>query len=296
MELIALIARSLGWLSGALAGATAVLYALGFIATVSHQGMLGLDLANTSQTPIWYLGLGAQVAARWALQATLGVAAVLVAGEIVRRVARRLERPGAGGAGRVARVVAWGRRHFVWALAVLAMIAVGRMMAEFDGALGIRQLLFVEAGRACTADGVVRDLVVADRASLSARADGVVLFAVVALGLAGYAAPAILAGRSAVLPAFLCVAVLIQAIGAVPAAHGLFIMPVQLREIDARGEGGRRLTGDTAFLVARSGDGIWVWDRGARRLGLLAEGSFERFDIGAARSLRDVTCPPAQAG
>ncbi|MBM9593893.1 hypothetical protein [Roseitranquillus sediminis] len=291
MELVKAFGKLLGWLSGVLAGITAVLYAFGFIATVTHQGMLGLELANTSREPLWYLGLGAQIAARWALQAMLALMLVLVLGETVRWLSRRARAEAAAEPGRIARTARWLDRQTPWGIAVLALFLIGYMMSAFGGALGIRGLLFAAPEAICTRDGVVGDIVAADLRSLSSRADQVVFFAVAALGICGYAVPRLAAGQAGALPLLICGAVTLQAVGAVPSAHGLFVLRPELRSLAAEGDG-IGAHGEALYLLARTEDGLWAWEPGTQRLHWFAGGSYSHLRIGRTHSIGALLCPP----
>ena len=290
MDLLKFFGKLLGWLSGVLAGTTAVLYGLGFIATVAHLGMLGLDWAITAREPLWYLGLGAQVAAHWALQAMLALLLVLGIGEILRWFGRRARRGDPEAPSRLARVVNWIDRRLVWFISVISLVLIGYMMSAFEGALEVRNLLFAENELLCRRDGVVGDLAAADLRALSARAERVVFFAALALGLAGYAAPRLASGRGGPVPLLVCLAVGLQALGAVPAAHGLFILDQELRAVSAEGEHIGAFSSGQLYMLARAENGLWAWEPPSRRVHWFAEGSFGHLEIGKAHSMRALAC------
>ncbi len=291
MDVLKQLGTFFGWLSGVIAGFTAVLYGLGFMATVSHQGMLGLDWAFTSREPLWYLGLGGQVAAHFTFLAMVALLLVLIGGESLRWLVLRLGGQDPARPGPVAAVARWLDRNVVWFIAVLALVLVGMMMSQFGGALGINNLLFAGADQLCRGGGVIGDIAGADRAALTARADKIAFYAALALGVAWYAAPRLIAGKGPAIPLLICLAVALQAAGAVPASHGIFLLDTSLRSITADGPGIGQFPDGSLRLLARARDGLWVWQPATREVDWFAEGSFQQLRIGDSQTIRALACP-----
>lgn len=296
MDLLKQVGAFFGWLSGVVAGVTAALYALGFIATIARQGMLGLEWAITSREALYYLGLGGQVASRWAFLATVWLLLVIAAGETLLWTIRWV-------AGRehirlraIRKCAAWIDRQLIWLIAILAMLFAGLMMNAFDGALQVRGLLFASVGELCRSDGVLADLAGANSNALAVRADRVAGFAALAIGTCAYAVPRLVASHGPALPMLVCIAVAFQAVAAIPTAHGIFLLDTRLRSTEAGGEGIEALPAGDLWLVTRSRDGVWVWEPIAREVYWLAEGSFDRLRIGEARSIRSLACGQGDFG
>lgn len=84
-----------GWVSGSIAGLSAILYAIGFLATKASDNVLGIGLDFTSQDHFEYVARGSSVIARTAILG--GIAAVCLLGLVrlgrwVGRVLRLTER------------------------------------------------------------------------------------------------------------------------------------------------------------------------------------------------------------
>jgi hypothetical protein len=296
MDLLKHLGAFFGWLSGIVAGVTATLYAVGFIASIARQRMLGLDWGATSQEALWYLGLGGQVAARWAFLATVWLLLVIAVGESLiwglRRIARWERREL-----RAFRSAAlWLDRQLIWFIALVATLFTGLMMNAFDGALQVNGLLLADAGAICTAGGVVGDLVTANGAGLTARADTVAGFAALALGTGAYAVPRLLARHGPALPMLLCVAVAFQALAAIPTAHGIFLFDARLHDVVLEGEGLPGERDGVLSLVGRVRGGVWLWEPATGDMHWIAERTITGLRVGAPRTIRSLACRDAGAG
>jgi hypothetical protein len=296
MDLLKHLGGFFGWLSGIVAGVTATLYAIGFIASLARQRMLGLDWGATSQETLWYLGLGGQVASRWAFLATVWLLLVIAVGESFIWALRRIS----GWERRELRffrsAALWLDRQLIWLIALVATLFTGLMMNAFDGALQVSGLLFAGAGEICTGGGVVGDLVTANDAALTARADTVAGFAALALGTGAYAVPRLLARHGPALPMLLCGAVAFQALAAIPTAHGIFLFDARLHDVDPQGGGPAGDRAGALSLVARVRDGIWLWEPSTGDMHWIAEEAVSGLRVGAPRSIRSLACRQACRG
>lgn len=290
MDLLKHLGAFFGWLSGIVAGVTATLYAIGFIASIARQRMLGLDWGATSQEALWYLGLGGQVASRWAFLATVWLILVIAVGESTIWALQRIASWERRELRAFRSTALWLERQLVWFIALLATLFTGLMMNAFDGALQVSGLLFAGAREICTGGGVVGDLVTANGAELAARADTVAGFAALALGTAAYAVPRLLARHGPALPMLLCAAVAFQALAAIPTAHGIFLFDARLHDVVPQGE---ELPGDRAgalSLVARIRGGIWLWEPSTGDMHWIAERTISGLRVGEPRTIRSLAC------
>lgn len=291
MELLKQIGPGLAWLSGALAAITALLYGAGFVATAAHQAMLGLDWTMTARPPIWYLGLGGQVIARWAVVAVLAVIPVLLVGEASRRVWRLTGAADPDESGRAARAGRWAHRHLPWLIALILMVLAWRLRVAFGEALQVRDLLFLPAGQMCAADGVLADLAAGRRVALSARAEEVGTMAALALAVAGYAAPRLARGQGPVVPLVLCLATAVYAAAAVPTAHGVLLLRPDLRTVTASGDLPPRIADARLQLIARADGELWLWQPATGRVHWLPEAGLTALSFGPSLPPAALACP-----
>lgn len=280
----------IGWLSGAVAGVTAILYAFGFLATLAHQRLLGLGWASISRDSLWYVGLGGQVVVAWALDAILWLLLLFFFGEAWRMIAKRLTPQEAGKKIRIGALVHWFDRHALWFLAIAAMVLAGQMMAAFEGTLAVRNLLFAGREAVCGGDDLVAELAGVREDRALERAGAVFGYAALALGLGWYATPRLFGNRISALPVLICGSVALQALGAIPAAYGILVMERGLRHVVADGENAERFQRGPIWLVARATDGVWAWEPATRSVHWFAEGSFDYLRIGHMASVGSLSC------
>jgi hypothetical protein len=291
MDVLKQLGAFFAWLSGVVAGITATLYALGFVASLAHQGMLGLDWAIIVREPLWYLGLGGQVAQYWAFQATLWLLLVLAIGECILGGLRWAETRESRRARFLRATALWVDRHLVWLFAVLSLIIAGFMMSAFDGAIQVRGLLFAAPEQLCHSNGVIADLAAWNQEMLRQRAANVAKFASLALGVGGYALPRLIAGQGPPLPLLACIAVTLQALAAIPSAHGIFLIDTRVRQFAATLGDEARSPAEGSYMLTRARDGVWLWQPSERRVDWLSNESFDRMRIGAASTIRSLACP-----
>lgn len=291
MDLLKQLGTFFGWLSGVVAGITATLYALGFVASLTHQGMLGLDWAIIAREPLWYLGLGGQVAQYWAFQTTVWLLLVLAVGESLLAGLRWAETRESPRARLLKAGASWLDRQLIWLLAILSLVLAGFMMSAFDGALTVRSLLFASKAELCHPDGVVADLAAANREALAGRAKSVAAFAALALGVGGYAIPRLVARRGPALPLLICIAVGLQALAAIPSAHGIFLIDSRLRYFGTDAGIAGAAPQNPLYLLIRARDGLWVWEPAARTVHWASNESFDTLSIGRAVAIASLACP-----
>ncbi len=290
MDLLKQVGTFFGWLSGVVAGITATLYALGFVASLSHQGMLGLDWAIVSREPLWYLGLGGQVAQYWAFLTTVWLLLVLAVGESLLAGLHWAEARESPRARLLKAGASWLDRQLIWLLAILSLVLAGYMMSAFDDALSVRGLLFASTAELCRPDGVVADIAAANREALVRRAEDVAAFAALALGVGGYAAPRLVARRGPALPLLVCIAVGLQALAAIPSAHGIFLIDFRLRHLQTDAAIAKAAPQNPLYLLIRARDGLWVWEPAARTVHWASEDSFDTLSIGRTASIASLAC------
>jgi hypothetical protein len=285
LDLLKQLGLFLGWLSGVVAGITAFLYGLGFVATNAHQRVLGLDLAMVVRDPSWFIGIGGQVAARWLLLAMVALLPMMLVGEALLWLARWLR-----ARGRAERLIGWIDRRIVWMIAVLGLVLAGVLMSTLRDPLRISGLIFLDRSGLCEADGIGASLAANDGGALSGTANQVALLTAIAFGIGWYAAPRLIAQRGPALPMFICAAVALQAIGTIPVAHGILVMRKEVREMRVEAASPAAASDREGYLITMARDGLWVWQPETRRLQWLDQDSYRLMDIGEPVALRAAAC------
>ncbi|MEM7508027.1 MAG: hypothetical protein AAF415_14925 [Pseudomonadota bacterium] len=288
MDPIKKVASFIGWLSGSLAGLMAVLYALGFIAMMAHQRLLGLDWAFVARDTLVFLGIGGQVAATFILLAPLILFGVLIVGESAgwalssmsgwREGWRRI--PGA--------LARWLGRYGIWFLAVAASLLMIRATQGFQGALSITGLLFQSQVELANSEGV-KTMLIDDTAAgaRQARANEIVMYAVAALGVIWYAARILLRTAAPAIAVIIFAGVGVQALGALPIAYGIFSMRLELHPIQVSSDRDHLPSG--LRLIEREGASLWLWNPATREVIWLAPNQIDSFDVGKPRPLFEKT-------
>ena len=286
MDILKLLGTALAWVSGVVAGVTAILYALGFAASVAHQRLLGVDWGVISREPLWYLGVGGQVLVAWLAQAMVVFFIVVLAGEAVLFLIRRLKRLNGALTRGVGKVFAWVDRHIVWLIAFLAMFLTHFLMQSIIEAVRVRNLLLGDNGAACEAGGLRAALLDFDEAILLDRWGGVALLSAMAIGVGAYALPRLAAGEGPALPLLICIAVAANAVISVPVAHGIFRADTRWPSVSGDGEQLSDFTANRLRLLGRTPDGLWAWEPEANAVHLFVQGTFDHLRIGPETSIR----------
>jgi hypothetical protein len=292
MDILKLLGTALAWVSGVVAGITAVLYGLGFAETVAHQRMLGLGSGAIARDSLWYLGAGGQVLVGWLAEAMVVFFLVAVAGQTSLALISWL-RARNGRLAWLARLAGWVDRQIVWLLAVLAMVISGWLMASVAELARIRNLLLETPSTTCAAGGLTAAVIRSDQSTLNDWSNTITIFSALAIGVGGFAVPRLAAGEGPALPLLVCIAVAMNAILSIPIAHGVL-------RIDTRWPS---VTGDEALatvepgslrLLGRTPDGVWAWKPDDRTVHVFLAGSYRHLEIGPTRSIADLLhCGPA---
>jgi hypothetical protein len=290
MEILKQLGAFLGWVSGVVAGITAVLYAFGFVATTAHQSMLGLSWGVVSRDTLWYLGVGGQVIARWTLLALLVFLFVIVAGETILRSVGWAKARSGKALGWLAGPAGWFDRNVVWFIALLVMVVGERLMENLESVLAVRGLLFLDPATLCSRDGIVSELVNNDTEALRDRAGTIALYSALAIGIGAYAVPRFIAGDRPAIPLLVCIAVGLNSLFAIPIAHGICIVEPRWGALSGQGGAIGQYRDGQLRLLARTADGVWAWEPLARHVHLFSAGPIDQLDIGPAKRIRDVAC------
>ena len=288
MDILKLLGTALAWVSGVVAGITAILYALGFAATVAHQRMLGVNWGVIARDPLWYLGAGGQVLVAWLAEAMVVFFVVVVAGECILRLIRWLTQRQGRFTRPVASLAGWIDRHVVWLVALLAMIVTGFLTASMTEALAIKNLLLAEPSTTCAANGIAAALLDFDEAALAERSADIAWFSALAVGVGAYAVPRLAAGNGPGLPLLICIAVAINAVLAVPISHGILKVDTRWQSVAGDGVAIAAFPEAALRLLGRTPDGIWAWDPDGRAVHLFVTDSFKHLQIGPARTIREL--------
>lgn len=284
MDPLKKVVSFVGWLSGSLAGLMAVLYALGFIAMMAHQRLLGLDWAFVARDTLVFLGIGGQVAATFILLAPLILFGVLILGESLGWALTQVSAWREGWRRMPGAVARWLVRHGVWFLAVAASFLMINATDGFGGALSVTGLLFQSQAELASAQGVKAILLdEAASAARQARANEIAMYAVAALGVIWYAARILMRRRAPAIAVVIFAGVGIQALGALPIAYGIFSMRLALHPIQFPAD--QHGVPDGLRLIEREGEGLWLWNPKTREVTWIAPGEARSFHVGKPRPL-----------
>jgi len=295
MDILKLLGTALAWVSGVVAGITAILYALGFAATVAHQRMLGVNWGVIARDPLWYLGAGGQLLVGWLAEAMVAFFLVALVGEACLRLIGWLKRRDGRLTRSVAHLADWIDRHVVWLVALLAMVATGFLLSYIRELVSVRNLLLSEPSTTCAAEGLTAEILHFNEPALQARSESITMFSAIAIGVGAFAVPRFAAGQGPALPLLICIAVGINAALSVPISHG--ILRIDTRWQSVTGDGAfAALPAGTLRLLGRTPDGIWAWEPAERTVHLFVAGNFDHLRIGPARTIAEsLNCPAREA-
>jgi hypothetical protein len=287
MELLKLLGTALVSVSGVIAGLSAVLYALGFAATAVHQRMLGVGWGVIARDPFWYLGAGGQVFLGWIFIAMVAFFIVVFFADLASCSIDRIKR----GRGRISlqmrRAFGWLDRYVVWLIAIMAMVMTGLLHDLLAQPMSVRDLVLQDPQATCDATGFATAITGSDQAALTKRANKVAFLSALVIAVGAYAIPNLIQSGGRSLPLLICLAAGINAVGAVPVAHG--IMRVETRWHGLSGDGALEgFEQGSLRLLGRTPDGVWAWNSAKRSVHLFAIGSFEQLDIGPSESIKQI--------
>ena len=278
----------IAWLSGSLAGITAGLYTLGFVATIGADALLGIDAALNVRDPAFYIGRGASLLIRTLLIGMLSALPMIAIGEGVGWLCKQEA---------ITRLDAWGRARRILGAAVAPAASLAMLYLALVGLNGYilpsraaRDLLFTSeiAADICQASN---PLTLAIFAQQREALDGWFTFmALIAGGVAGLAVIARerLAERGnglwlslASIAGFL---VLIE----VPLAYGFMAVEFAPHRIEIAAPQG---TGEGPLrLIARSSGGLLLWREHEREMLWIRDSEVATFIIGAGTPIAPLGC------
>lgn len=273
------------WVSGSIAGISAVLYAIGFLATKSSESVLGIGLDFTDQDHFTLVARGASVIARTAIYGVWPALALIGLVRLGRWAIGRWR-----GEGAEATLAAMARYLVpVAAVAILVIVFLALRFHVAD-ALGVKGMLFTApaVAEACPVDDL--------RLAVLAQNVGVLQssFAAFALWIGLLAGIAIVIRGRIVAPEnrfwlFVAGTGTGLALIATPLAYGAQILekkaaPVVLAPAPADDPGAMR-------LLSRAGDGILVWLEDRHEVRWIARANVSEMTIGPAETIRVVGCP-----
>lgn len=276
------------WLSGSLAGITAGLYALGFVATIGADALLGIDAALNVRDPAFYIGRGASLLVRTLLIGMLSALPVIALGEAIGWLGRCQAIARVDGTGRVRRALGAA----VTPAASFGMLSLA--LVGLDGYIlpsrAARDLLFTDeiAADICrAADPLTLAIFAQQRDALDSGFTAMALIAGGVVGLAVIARERLAdPGRGlwlslAAIAGFL---VLIQ----VPLAYGFMAVEIAPHRIEVAAPPG---TGEGPLrLLARSAGGLLLWREHERRVLWIRDSEVATFTIGAGAPIAPIGC------
>ena len=288
----------IAWLSGSLAGITAGLYALGFVATIGADGLLGIDSALNSREPGFYIGRGGSLVMRtviiaiWPALLVITIAAGI--GWLRARLSPATQRP-PGPLGRLAGIGAAP-------LAALAMfaLALAGLVYLIVPALDARDLLFASEipAEACTANSPLTMAIFAqDREALGVWFMGMAAIAGTVAGLAVIAHERLAGPGQGVWLSVAAIAGFLTLIE-VPLAYGFMAIEIAPPPIlmdpppNGEGDGIPRLvsSGDRLRFLARSDGGLLVWVEQQRLVLWIGNDRIGAFTVGAGAPIAAPAC------
>jgi len=310
-------ATFIAWISGSLAGISAVLYALGFVATKAADQVLGIGFDFATRDPVFYVARGSSLVMRtviisiWPALAVVGIAAV-VRWACAARASDGAPAEGSTGAKVTSgpngdntaadatgdKVAKGSRLRRLGSASAPAVVSVAMLVLAFAAlsafvipALDFEGLLFTapDPDRDCTQpNGLVTALMLQDHATLGRN------FTLFAL-CAGLIAGAGIALRDSFLQegrrAWLAVTGLagfLTLVG-IPIAYGALVVEataptVRIAPAPAEAAGPMR-------LLARSSSGALIWLETAREVLWVNGGAIQSLTIGPSRPIVILACP-----
>ncbi len=297
MELLKRIGLALGWLTGALAGISAVLVATGFLAAGIEAKLLGLTWAPGSPRVAELAGLGGRVLATFLVALVAVVAALVLPVSALRRAVLGAPAAGAAASARVP-----------WlSTALLALLSVGLLLVLSAVMYDDDLLVDLATGDCPGFEAPVTEL---------SQLPGALRLAKATQGPAGDSDAAALLTALAVLVLLLCagitalVAVLLPRLRragwpeaptllsivaaaavayAVPVNYSYLLDRIELRPIALPGPpaDAGAAAGGAIYLVRLSGDGLWAFEPAAQRFHWIGRSELNRAIFGPAVSIRE---------
>lgn len=283
----------IAWLSGSLAGIGAALYALGFVATIGSDQLLGISSEFASRGPDFYIGRGGSLVIRTVLLAIWPVVGLILFATACRWICARLSQ----------------RKSLVTArrlatLAVAPSTAVAMLVIALSGlyvlkpALSMEGLLFTEhipADICKENDSLGEAILSQEHGVLNVWFDWFALGAGTLVGLAVIARTHLVSQGQSPWLAIACVAGLLTLV-ILPVAYGVMVAEFRPPEIlidpaPADDQGRTR-------LLARIQGGLLVWLETQRRVRWISSDRVDAFTIGPDEPVASLSCddPGVSAG
>lgn len=279
------------WLSGAAAGLTALLYAMGFIATLAHLNVLGIEGDFASREAFEYIGRGASAVWGGVIGAVVPGLFVVLLWELISRIAVKL------GKSRPARPSLFGDAVLVLAMIVVAVFGLRKFLVP---ALDATSLLFANDVALCgyVAGEMTEAIVRGDHMALGGHFLGVAVTVGIVASLAWLGARRMLrGGGSRILVALYAVTVIVMVL-VIPVAHGVYLDTVFPR-VELAGDGVNGLGGGGPLRLLQHGDkGMLLWSTSAREVFWMPADGVQWLRVGDLEQLFpniDALCPN-QAG
>lgn len=279
----------IAWLSGSLAGITAGLYALGFVATMGTDQLLGIGSEFTSRDPGFYIGRGGNLVMRTALIGIWPVLALIVVTAAFRWLAAKL----ALAQRRFLAPVGWLADSAVAPLTALVMFALALSAIVFvlQPALNVAGLLFATEipTKICEEDhGLRRAILAQDRETLNLWFDAFALGAGALVGLGVVARTRLTRAGEGLWLAVAGLAGLLTLV-AIPLAYGILV--VQTDPPEVRIEPQLDGTPESVRLLSRSDGGMLVWLEAERHVRWVSARGIESVTVvGPGEAIRTLRC------
>lgn len=278
----------IAWLSGSVAGISAILYALGFIATKSADQVLGVGLDFASRDPFDYVARGGSVVMRTVI---ISMGPVLVVMALASLFRRGYARSGLGKRQSLDMVRRWGgvAAAPTTALTMIVLVFAGLTYCVLP-ALQVEGLLFAEAKPldGCNDGGDIAAAILSqDRAVLGYWFN---LFAVcigLVTGLGIIARSRLALEGQRIWLTFAGVAGLLALVG-VPIAYGALVVQASAPDvwINASPNDGA----STTRMLSRSDSGVLVWLEDKRKVQWINVSRIDNLTIGRDRPILTVSC------
>jgi hypothetical protein len=278
LEQLRKLGAFVGWLSSSLAGVTALLYAMGFIATLAHLRVLGMDFDFASRDPFEYISRGGSAVWRGTLAAIVPGLLLVFLWELISGLVARLRKRSD------ARPMLFGDIALVLLMVIVAAIGLHFGLSP---ALEPKSLLFADDSTVCgyLADETTKAIVTDDREELGKQFARVAFAAGIVASLAWLGARRMLreGGSRILLSLYAVTAVITMLI--IPVAHGVFL-GTGLPSIQLFGEVTNRFTDAGSLRLLQHGDsGTFLWSESAREILWLRSETVEGFRLGMTAPL-----------
>jgi hypothetical protein len=279
----------IAWFSGSVAGISAILYTLGFVATKAADQVLGIGFDFASHDPVFYVARGGSLVMRttlismWPALTVIGAAAAIRWGSARIRPAEPAP-PGAlrrwAGAA-TAPLVALG-------MIALAFVALSQFVLP---ALEIEGLLFadrVQAEVCAQQSALIRAVLAQDHDALKLHFTRYALCVGLIVGIGVAARSALIDNGPRAWLALAGVAGFLALVGT-PIGYGALV--VQTSPPDLRIEPPAKDDSGPMRLLSRSDGGVLVWLERRRVIQWISAAQIDRLTVGPDRPIATVACP-----